>query len=338
MKTGRDTRKEGRTRGPQEFSSLLGAGALFPLLFFLLPLAGPSLFYIDGDIGPAAIQSFDRVDLQSLDFRFVAHASVGRGGQFSFYKVPEGLYKLKFISANGRELERSVEIRPAFADAQGRIPVRIVVQEGLTPGDQLKVGIAALHVSSKAASELRRAYDAGGDVVKVRQHLEKAIEISPEFDEALNYLGALDFRQGRFQEAAGLFQRALKANPDLYSARVNLGGAWSALGDYPRALAENLRCLEMRPDDSLAEAQTGQVLFEMKRYDEAMPHLEKALQLDPMSFTLPGLFIAQIREIQGHTDAAIAAYREFLQVHPGHEMTALIESRLRVLEAVKQSR
>src|SRR5262249_31316904 len=130
-----------------------------------------------------------------------------------------------------------------------------------------------------------------------------------------------------FDTAADLFERALQANPNYYPARVNLGGALISLGDYPRALTENLKALAMRHDDSLAQSQTGQTLFHLKRYDEAIMHLEAAKRIDPMSFTLPGLFIAQIHQIRGDTDDAIAEYREFLKVHAGHPETLFVQSK-----------
>ena len=179
---------------------------------------------------------------------------------------------------------------------------------------------------------MRRAYDAKGDVEKARRHLQRAIEISPNFDEALNNLGTYYYRDGRFETAANLFQRALNANPNSFVAQVNLGGALVSFGDYERALVENFKALEMRPGDSLAEAQTGQALFHLSRYDEAMQHLQKAKQIDPMSFTLPGIFIAQIRQIQGDREGAIAEYREFLKVHPGHPSSKFAETQLSILE------
>jgi tetratricopeptide (TPR) repeat protein len=274
---------------------------------------------------------FNQVTLEAVDLRFVAHTEIESDGRFTFKKVPEGLYKLRFFSELGQEMERTIEVQPAFVGANGKIAAQIDIDEN--PIDDFStVNVASLHISPKAADELRRANEAGGNVDKVRQHLEKAIGISPNFDEALNNLGALDFRQGQFDNAAALFQRALKANPDSYAARVNLAGAWIALGRYDSALEENLRCLKLRPDDSLAQAQTGQALFNLKRYDEAIPYLKKAKELDPVSFTLPGFFIAQIRELQGDVQGAIAEYREFLAVHPGQEWSAKIEARIRVLQ------
>ena len=114
----------------------------------------------------------------------------------------------------------------------------------------------------------------------------------------------------------------MQANPDSYPARVNLGGALISLGKYEQALTENLKALEMRPADSLAQSQTGQALFHLRQYDKALEHLETAKRIDPMSFTLPGLFIAQIRQIRGETGRAIAEYKEFLKTHPEHASTA----------------
>ena len=71
----------------------------------------------------------------------------------------------------------------------------------------------------------------------------------------------------------------------------------------------------------------------LMRYGEALTHLEKARQLDPMSFTLPGIFIAQIHAIQGDTAGAIAEYREFLKIHPGHPSMAFVERQLLELES-----
>jgi tetratricopeptide (TPR) repeat protein len=97
-------------------------------------------------------------------------------------------------------------------------------------------------------------------------------------------------------------------------------------------LAENLKAIEMRPEDSLAQSQTGQALYYLNRYEEAMVHLQKANELDPASFTLPGLFIAEIYRIRGDVAASIFEYKNFLKVHPGHSQTEFVQRKLRELE------
>ena len=290
-------------------------------------------FQLVGETGASANLHLQWAQIESIDRRFVDYTDIDFNGGFAFKKVPEGIYKISVGGAGIREQQRTVEVRPAFADARGRVAVKIEIKDGALAKDRLKVGVTSLSVSPKAIDEMRRAYDAKGDVEKARRHLQRAIEISPDFDEALNNLGTYYYRDGRFETAANLFQRALNANPSSFVAQVNLGGALVSLGDYERALAENLKALEMRPGDSLAEAQTGQALFHLKHYDEAMQHLQKAKQVDPMSFTLPGIFIAQIRQIQGDTEGAIAEYHEFLKVHPGHPSSKFVETQLSILKS-----
>ncbi len=287
---------------------------------------------IVGEVVTKATQQLEWAQIESIDRRFVDYTDIDFNGKFVFNKVPEGIYKLTVGVAGVSEQQRTIEVRLAFADLRGRVPVRVEIKGAAVSKDKLKVGVASLAVSPKALGEARRAYEAKGDVEKARAHLQKAIQISPNFDEALNNLGTYYYRDGRFETAANLFQRALKANPNSFVAQVNFGGALISLGDYTRALAENLKALEMRPDDSLAQSQTGQALFHLMRYGEALLHLEKAKQIDPMSFTLPGLFIAEIRQIQGNRDAALAEYKEFLKVHPGHPSSAFVQRQLSNLE------
>jgi tetratricopeptide (TPR) repeat protein len=111
-----------------------------------------------------------------------------------------------------------------------------------------------------------------------------------------------------------------------------LGGALISIGNYERALVENFKAIAMRPGDSLAQSQTGQAFFHLQRYDEALVHLETAKRIDPASFTLPGLFIAQIRALKGDAAGAIDEYKEFLKTHPGYPDTQWVELQLLRLE------
>jgi tetratricopeptide (TPR) repeat protein len=300
-------------------------------LSLTLLLAQSGVYQVQGEIVSASTQRMEWAQIESIDRHFVDYTTIDWNGTFEFKKVPAGLYKVSVGKPGIREEQRTIEVRPIFADERGRIRVRIEVREEAVAKDKLKVGVASLGVSERAVEEMRRSYEAKGNVEKARQHLQKAIEISPEFDEALNNLGTYYYRDGRFDTAAALFQRALKANPNSFPAQVNFGGALISLGRYEEALAQNLKAIAMRPEDSLAQSQTGQALFHLMRYDEALVHLQKAKDIDPMSFTLPGLFIAQIRKAQGDRSSTIAEYQEFLRVHPGHPSSTFVENQLKIL-------
>jgi tetratricopeptide (TPR) repeat protein len=305
---------------------------MFYAVLLLALLSGQvQKFEVNGEVVSAAKHQFRWVQIESIDRRFVDDGEIDSDGRFVLKNIPEGMYKLIVIAKDCDE-HRTIEVRAAFADSRGRVAVRVELQDTGTERDRFKVGVGALGVSQKAIEELQRAHEARGDIEKVRQHLQKAIEISPNFDEALNNLGTIYYHDAQFRKAAELFQRALQANPNSFAAQVNLGGALISLGDYGRSLTENLTAVDMRPADSLAQSQLGQSYFYLKRYDDALVHLEIAKRIDPISFTLPGFFIAEIYQARGENQKAVEEYRGFLRAHPGHSYTAMIEARIRALD------
>jgi tetratricopeptide (TPR) repeat protein len=303
---------------------------LYVVLLLALVSGQVQKFEVDGEIVSAAKQQFRWIQIESIDRRFVDDGEIDSDGRFVLKNIPEGLYKL-IVIAKDRDEQRTIEVRAAFADSRGRVAVKVELQD-TAERDRLKVGVGALGVSQKAIEELQRAHEARGDIEKARRHLQKAIEISPNFDEALNNLGTIYYHDAQFAKAADLFQRALHANPNSFPAQVNLGGALISSGDYGRSLTENLKAVDMRPADSLAQSQLGQSYFYLKHYDDALVHLEIAKRIDPMSFTLPGFFVAEIYQARGENQKAMDEYRGFLRVHPGHPYKAMIERRIQRLE------
>jgi tetratricopeptide (TPR) repeat protein len=278
------------------------------------------------------------VQIESVDHKIVRQEDVNRRGNFSF-KVPEGQYKITITTESGHVVQRTIEVRQAFTDADDpyKISLKVELIDSVTPVEQPKpkggsAPSAAAGVSPKAAEELQRASDAKGNARKAREHLEKALDIEPNYPDALDALGKINFQEKQFAKAAELYQKALTINPDFYPARVDLGGVLLAMGDYESALPENSKAVEIRPDDSVAQSQLGQVLFHLKRYDEALKHLEIAKGLDPLSYTLPGLYIAQIHQARGENAAAVTEYKEFLKNHPRHEYTGSIQNEIIFLE------
>jgi tetratricopeptide (TPR) repeat protein len=303
---------------------------LYVVLLLALVSGQVQKFEVDGEIVSAAKQQFRWIQIESIDRRFVDDGEIDSDGRFVLKNIPEGLYKL-IVIAKDRDEQRTIEVRAAFADSRGRVAVKVELQD-TAERDRLKVGVGALGVSQKAIEELQRAHEARGDIEKARRHLQKAIEISPNFDEALNNLGTIYYHDAQFAKAADLFQRALHANPNSFPAQVNLGGALISSGDYGRSLTENLKAVDMRPADSLAQSQLGQSYFYLKHYDDALVHLEIAKRIDPMSFTLPGFFVAEIYQARGENQKAMDEYRGFLRVHRGHPYKAMIERRIQRLE------
>jgi len=301
-------------------------------VLLLLLVNQSTLFEVNGQLSARPRGRLNIARLESLDGRIVKDTYVGPDGRFRLKKIPEGQYSITVRVGRSRLVRQTISILPAFADKKNRISFKLDVNKAAVEMAAQKVNVAALQVPQKARAELRKAFEAKGDISKVRQHLEAAIKIAPNFEEALNNLGTLHFRDRDYAIARELFERALKSNPESFAARVNLGGALLSLGEFERALQENIKAAGQRPNDSLAQSQLGMSYFYLRRYAEAVPHLELAKKADPLSPALPGLFLAMIREASGDRVGAISEYEEFLKAHPGHSTTEGIERRLASLK------
>jgi hypothetical protein len=121
-------------------------------------------------------------------------------------------------------------------------------------------------------------------VVRGYQMLAEVANKTPDDPEVLKALGLALLGGNRPLEAAGLFERVLKLRPDSAIDEGNAGSAW---------------------------AKAGQL-------DKAVPHLERALELDPLLLPVAQVLV-QVYRAQGETDklAALADHvRQAMQGPP----------------------
>lgn len=99
----------------------------------------------------------------------------------------------------------------------------------------------------------------------------RAVEMAPDKDAMHNNLGFNLLLQGRREEAAAEFRKALSLNPRSEIARNNLG---SAIADNP---SEAIRTWELATDPATAHSNLAAVFLEQGRTREARRELEIAL-------------------------------------------------------------
>jgi tetratricopeptide (TPR) repeat protein len=255
-----------------------------------------------------------------------------RDGTFEFKDLAEGQYTISILMGRGREVRRTVEVRRALLDEKGAIALDIDVRNLSIPRDHYEVSATRLAVPREAREEVRKAHETMADVEVARLHLERALEIAPDFEDALNNLGTLYFRENNFVMARRYFERTLALNPNSFAGHVNLGGTLLSLGLYEAALQENQKAIELRPDDSLAYAQAGISLFFLKRGPDALPYFKAARDIDPL--TSSALFIPRICEASGDLKCATVEYERYLKLHAGNPFSSFAERKLRNLKVV----
>lgn len=129
-------------------------------------------------------------------------------------------------------------------------------------------------------------------------------------------VGAMLEQARRRDDAVGYLQKALELKPDFDEALNHLGYMWAEAGENLERAHEMIRrAVAAEPDNPAYLDSLGWVLFKLKRPAEALPHLEKAAQLmekEPDATVLDHL--GDVLAALGKQSEAEARWREALKL------------------------
>lgn len=290
----------------------------FLLLLALPALARDPLFELDGRIEP---QSQASVSIYGVTGPFADAVLSDVAGRFRFKKLLPGSYTLAAVIPGRGETRITVEIGPGTADSRQRVRVTLKLEAEIPAAEakrRASVSARELAIPESARREMEEAQKALNrrDAASATAHLEKAVEVAPQFEAAWNNLGTIAYKQKNFERAEECFRQALAAQPEAYEALVNLGGVLINLHKLDQAKEYNHHAVLLRPNDALANSQLGMTFFELDQLDDAEKYLERARQLDPAHFSHPQLVLVQIHLRRNQPQRAAADLEDFLKYHP----------------------
>jgi tetratricopeptide (TPR) repeat protein len=88
-----------------------------------------------------------------------------------------------------------------------------------------------------------------------------------------------------FATAETYWTWAIERNPEAWAARYNLALVLVGDGRFQEAIGQLEEAVRLRPDYAEAHTNLANALSQTGRYGEAVPHFERALQLDPANAT-----------------------------------------------------
>jgi tetratricopeptide (TPR) repeat protein len=221
------------------------------------------------------------------------------------------------------EARLTVEVGKGTADSHGKVALPLNLRDSdFVAADVLlrrhSVSARELAIPDKAMREYQDAQKdlARREVESAVKHLERSVQMAPQFAAAWNNLGTIAYQTEKYQRAEECFREALEQDPAAYEALVNLGGVLINLHKLDEAWEYNLHAVLLRPNDALANSQLGMTYFEEGRFDLALKYLERATEIDPTHFSHPQLLLAEIHLRRGEKWAAADALESFLKHHP----------------------
>ena len=132
-------------------------------------------------------------------------------------------------------------------------------------------------------------------------------------------LGNILVGQGRVEEGAAHFLKALQIDPGDWIARYDLGKVLYEQGQTGEAVDQFRISLQINPACAEAHYNLGVVLQLQGQTGEAIDQFREALKLNPADLlSLNNLGYALLQ--QGQTEEAIAQFREALRIDPNNEI------------------
>ncbi|MGB0033961.1 MAG: tetratricopeptide repeat protein [Candidatus Acidiferrales bacterium] len=126
--------------------------------------------------------------------------------------------------------------------------------------------------------------------------------------------------EGDYDRAVELYRDSLELHPTA-EAHTFLGWTYHFQGRVEKAIAECKRAIEVDPDFGNPYNDIGAYLISLRRYDEAIPWLERAIEApryDPRHY--PYFNLGRIYSAKGMINRARDCFKEALRIEPRYTL------------------
>jgi tetratricopeptide (TPR) repeat protein len=236
------------------------------------------------------------------------------GGSFQFVQMNPGRYTLSVWHQDYVEHSETIDLM--LSSVTGLL-VRLAKQTAPPKSMQGSVPAWALTIPEKAQEQFNRGLAAleRSDGQRAVRHMQRAVEIYPQFAAAYAAMGNAQQMLKESEEATKSFNRALEIDDTLYAAWLGLGTLHSAAGRHQDAERCLLKARTLRTEDWQAWYQLGELYWEMKDAPHTEENARRALQ---MHGSMPRIHILLINAlvVQEKYRESLAAMEEFLAKFP----------------------
>jgi serine/threonine protein kinase/tetratricopeptide (TPR) repeat protein len=189
---------------------------------------------------------------------------------------------------------------------------------------------------------LSNSYDSAGRTADAEAALKKAIALRPDFWDGYNSYGAFLDNHERYDEAVAQYRHAIELTPDNTTLYLNLGAAYSDMGQnhYPEAEQMLLKSIALEPSYA-AYANLGYLYNKEQKYSDAAAATQKALQMNDKNYLVWGNLMTAYEGLKDNDKADQARDREIALLELAVLDTpreAIVQANLGLLYAKKKLR
>jgi len=255
-----------------------------------------------------------RVELRELSTgRVVTATYTQSSGKFEFNNIPDSSYEIVAIAGITQTSERLhnsktnnyVELRLSTGGQDNRA--------------NSSVSVAAFKVPEKARKEFEKAaeaYDKHKPLEKITQHLTRALDIYPQYAQALTLKAVLLMNEANFPEAKALFQQSIDSDPSYAIPYVALASIMTHEQRFDDALRTLDRAVPLAPNMWQIYFEMGKALLAKGDFERSLRNLTRAESLNSQKYGTLNLVKAHALLGLKNYNAAINELQQFLESEP----------------------
>ncbi len=161
-------------------------------------------------------------------------------------------------------------------------------------------------------------YDQVGGKEEAMRFYTKAVQMKPDYKQALYNLANLYRDAGNYKIAMALYGRLVHFHPKFVQGYLNMGIIFNAIGDQQRARQFYLKVIGLDPDNGDAYFNLGYLSESQGELSEAVNYYEKAVEVAPKNaeayYNLGNAYASL-----GQNGEAIASYLKTVGINPRHQ-------------------
>ncbi len=293
------------------------------LLLLFLTLSAFQKFTIVGSVRDTTGRSVPGVRVAVLDENFqpIRTIFVDSSGQFFVRGLSPGRYQFN-VETTGTPYQeqgsgwielQALRVRPGGTE---QYPLDFVLK--LKPVKEPPKRGAMVYVQEVPAPA-RLEYERGIKFLHERKTeaglaaLKKAIEIFPNYFDALNMLGTEYVKTGQYEAALPILRQALIVNNRAGKSLYSLGVAYLKLNQFAEAIESLTQSANFDPNNVNTHMMLGVAYGNQQHLTESEEAFQRALKLGGAGVAEAHFYLASVYEKQRRYDAAIAALERYLK-------------------------
>jgi tetratricopeptide (TPR) repeat protein len=204
-------------------------------------------------------------------------------GSFTLMTIPDGNYELVAVSGLSETRER-LQLHGDLAMLN--LVLSTPQAEASRAGNRATVSVAQMKVPEKARKLLEKAQSAldKRKLVEADQYVSRALEIYPDFAEALTMRGLMSLDAKHLDDAAASLEKSIHADRSYAMGFIVLGAVYNMQSRFDDAIRVLDRGLTLMPQSWQGDFELGKAELGKGNYEAAIRRLNKAQDLSPQEY------------------------------------------------------